>query len=137
MERSLLIPMKPRQKNDSRARLRTGQEEREARGLSWWPVASGVLAWPLSLFLCGQHLFLGQGDSGQLQIPWWPHTCCHSALHVSGVWCLLIPHSVSALRGVAGSVGTHIEDVIAGNKSSEGNDLSAGNSGWEMVFGWA
>lgn len=35
--------------------------EREARGLSWWPVASGALAWPLSLFLCGQHLFLGQG----------------------------------------------------------------------------
>lgn len=97
------------------------------RGTSLAPVAVSVWSTPVP----------GAGDSGRLQIPWWPQTCCHSALHASGAWRLLIPRSVSAFRGVAGSVGTHIEDVIAGNKSSEGNDPSAGNSGWEMVFGWA
>ena len=65
-----------------------------------------------------------------------PYLLSLSPSHIWG-WCLLIPRSVSAFRGVAGSVGTHIEDVIAGNKSSEGNDPSAGNSGWETVFGWA
>ena len=48
-----------------------------------------------------------------------------------GAWYLLVPSSVSAFRGVAGSVGMQIEDAIAGT-----NAPSAGNCGWEMVVGW-
>lgn len=51
---------------------------------------------------------------------------------LSCVWGLVSAYSrsVSGFRGVAGSVGMHIEDVIGGNKSLEGNDLSAGTVEW-------
>lgn len=50
-----------------------------------------------------------------------------------GARCLLVPSSVSAFSGVAGSVGMQIEDVIAGNKCSECWELWMGDGGWVGV----
>ena len=124
---------------ETEKRLQSKTEDRPGRagGQGAVLVASGFRGTSLALVAVSVWPTPVPGAGGQWMTPDSTVAPYLLSLSPSRVWGLLIPRSVSGFKGIAGSVGMHIEDVIASNKSLEGNDPSAGNSGWETVFGWA